>query len=193
MRRGIMLRSKLFFSLFGLFFLGYIGSIIILSLLGVSSLFVANISKFLCLLIIPILFMKWNEFVSIFKFASILLIVMNVSILFIELFSETSVLYILLNGFMPVLIILFVILAIMSRERFVYGSRVTIFAVILSLILFVRFNPLATIMVQWIHADLILGTVRISHFFYIIMSIIIYLLNLLMLDAVYEEKLKNWR
>ena len=188
-----MLRSKLFFSLFGIFFLGYIGSIIILSLLGVSNLLVANIIKFLCLLIMPILFLKWNEYVSIFKFASILLILMNVSVLFIELFSETSVLYILLNGFMPVLIILFVVLCIMSRERFVYGSRVTIFAVILSLILFVRFNPLATIMVQWIHADLIIGSIRISHFFYIIMSIIIYLLNLLMLDAVYEEKLKNWR
>jgi len=188
-----MKRLNLVFLLFGIFLLSYIGLTLLLKSLNLYNIYLMSILKFLNLIVIPILFLKWNKYVSLFRYATILLIIINFSVLFIELISGNAALYMLAHHLMPIPIILFLILSIMSHEQFVYGSRVTAFISIMSLILMVRFNGMLAMIMYAQDHDVILGLFRIDNSLYFIISIIIYILNVLVLDAVYEEKMNNWK
>ena len=193
-----MKRLKLFLLLFGIFAFGYVGLTFLLKWIGIYNVYAVSIIKFLCSIVIPILFLKWNEHITTFKFASIFLIVLDFTILFIELVSGNTVLYLFMHSLVPIPIILFLVLTIMSHERFIYGSRVTAFVSLISIILVVRFNSFTALIIHGRgslegNADIIMEAFKVDHIYYIIMSIVIYLLSLLMLDAVYEEKIRNWK
>jgi len=193
-----MQRKKLLILMFGIFTIGYVGLTFMLKWFGIYNVYVVSIIKFLCLIVIPILFLKWNALINTFRLPSIFLILLNVTILYVELISvgNTSE-YIFMHGLVPIPILLFLVFTVMSHENFIYGSRVTIFASLMSIILIVRFNFYTALIFSNFTVDsnpnILIETFKIDHIYYIIMSIVIYLLNLLMLDAVYEEKIRNWK
>jgi len=193
-----MQRNKLFILMFGIFAIGYVGLTFMLKWFGIYNVYVVSIIKFLCLIIIPILFLKWNALINTFRLPSIFLILLNVTILYVELISVGNTAeYIFMHGLVPIPILLFLVFTVMSHESFIYGSRVTVFASLMSIILIVRFNFYTALVFSNFTVDsnpnILIETFKIDHIYYIIMSIVIYLLNLLMLDAVYEEKIRNWK
>jgi hypothetical protein len=193
-----MQRKKLLILMFGIFAIGYVGLTFMLKWFGIYNVYVVSIIKFLCLIIIPILFLKWNALINTFRLPSIFLILLNVTILYVELISVGNTAeYIFMHGLVPIPILLFLVFTVMSHESFIYGSRVTIFASLMSIILIVRFNFYTALIFSNFTVDsnpnILIETFKIDHIYYIIMSIVIYLLNLLMLDAVYEEKIRNWK
>ena len=188
-----MKRLNLFLVMLGIFILSYVGLTFLLKWLDIYNIYFLSVLKFLCMIIIPILLLRWNQYISTFKYASITLIIIDGFVLLIELFSKNTSLFMLMHHIMPIPVILFLILTIMSNEKFVFGSRVTVFVSAICLILFLRFNGFLAMIMYAQDQDVIHGLLSVDDSLYLIMSIVIFVLNLLILDAVYDEKINNWK